>query len=252
MSEKQPDVKGEIFTDHFRAFTDWVPTADDRHERALQLADPEYENEVGMCVPTGHQGYNFLLANWNSSEAHLKHTYYQLHELMLHVTAARLGETVIMGEPVSLSGYNEVIQKQPHCNMMEQETKLRIGRLRSDGLDYQYRSRLDKGHKGVGNVEPPYLLSAVRVQLSQVHDRRFDIGWSWEEGESYRDMDNLTAISLASTLEGDDAVYQKQHFTQATPILVGNRVCAEFLQKVEEEYIVDPDQRIADEYRMHS
>lgn len=253
MANERLKTYDELFNDNFNSFIDWVPSTEERYTRALQLADPEYRNEDGLSVPIIHQGYNFLLGNWNSNETHLNHVYRQLYELMINVAKIPRGETVIAGEPIPLSEGVEAIQEEPRFDAMESgQIELCIGRLRSDELDYQYKSRLDKKRRGVGSLKPPFLLSTARVQLGHTHTHCFDIGSSWRKEGSYRDVDTPNIITLGATLEGDDETYRKQNFAHITPVILGNDACADFLQKLEENYMINPDSQISEDYRHYN
>lgn len=221
--------------DYFESFKNWAPDSDTRHTYALKAADPEYDNIDTGNMPTRHQGYNILLANWNSTESKLKHTYRCFQELSLSVASASIGEPVIVCEPAPLHELESIHQK-PKPIALERSSQLRIGYLLSHALDFQYRSKLDSSGKGVGNIKPPYLLAAARLQLAYVEQVRFDIGS--QQREPFQAQEKVRAIALGSTLRADRDIYRQQNFAEANPVLIGNEACEGFIKQLKNEYCI--------------
>ncbi len=239
MSESiRPAQEREEFSAYyFDTFLEWAPDAHRRHIFALQVSDPEHVNRDGIDLPTSHHGYNLLLGNWNSPEPRLRHTYRQFIELSHSVASARQGDPVIVGEPMPLSEM-EHIHEWPHYEAMEGPARLQIGYLASQALDFQYKSKLQKGGKGVQNVKPPYLLTAARLQLFDVQEYCFDFDIGMSSSGTKREESKIRAITLGSTLDSKEATYREQHFAEASPVIIGNEECSDFIAYLKEQYLV--------------
>jgi hypothetical protein len=267
MSEKLSKYEGELcgedfdqrFHEHFNAFMDWAPTAAERYKRAWEIADPDYQNEAGLWVPTHHMGHNTLLANWGSPEQHLARLYYQLHELKHAAKETPAGETVIVGEPLPADNVDTIHQMPGEhsgdenspapLDVLSKPIHFRIGRLSSDWVDHQYTSRPEAKGARLRNIEPPFLLAAARLELSQTHQRYMYYGESRQVEDSWRDLEQTRVVTLASTLSSQQGKYQQQHFAETSPIVIGNQACAEFLERLEDAYAIDPEQSISQQYR---
>lgn len=249
MTEMTPQDP-ETISEHFECFTDMYPDHHSRLEMAVvfanQLAD-EVRNGKTFRSPSVHQGYNLLLANWNSPEYRLRHAYELFRELSGAVESTAPYERIIIcgGEDVDNL---ESVHERPQVDRMSGPFIFRTGRLAYDNIDFSYLSKLVKGDRGLGPVRSPCLIASTGVELIDVERLEYDFGR--KKVLSAKESGRVSVIALGATID-NPGKYERENFAEASRVIVGDEACDEFFARLNDAYcIVDFDGPTQDHARV--
>jgi hypothetical protein len=228
------DINTGTYDDFYKKFQQRFPTEQERHEAALEIADPS----VGW-LPSAYPINNVLASHWGDTPAQSRQTADFLFRARGAITIEKYAPLLIFseGSPLDVT--------DPDKDRLAEDVEIAFGFTRDAEYCLDFRSRRGRSGPGRMGVPPPYLgvdvmlpVSDVRTMVSTTEDRVCRV-------EQRRGADQkLTVYAGTVTLRADQHHYRRTRKVEEYPVVVGRSACRKVLQALKEKTIGPERSRI--------